>query len=382
MMKTMWIGWICLLLGLPLSAQTQIGQYTFTEVLNLPYTPYKMQGNTGTCWSYATSSFWESELLRTDKGTFDLAEMYVARHAYQEKAANYILRQGSARLTQGGLAGDVFRIIDTYGIVPQQYYDQYGTQDGKWDHQALYAAIKNYADSVIKVQQEGAEVDWRAGITQILDRYFGPVPETFEYEDKTYTPKGFAAFLGINSADYITLTSFTHHPYYRPFILEVPDNWANGAHYNLPLDEFMQVIDYSLDQGYTLDWDMNTADIGFSNTLGVAIVPDENISGIKLEDNNAFLSSKVFTEKTVSAEYRQAMFERYQVQDDHLVHITGRAKDQNGKPFYIIKNSSGDGIRPTKGYLYASLPYLRLHSISVLVHKDAIPEAIRAKLHI
>ena len=382
MIKRYGVLWLCLVFSLSLNAQTQVGKYVFTEDIDLPFTPYKMQGNTGTCWSFATHSFWESELLRIGKGNFDLAEMFVVRHAYEEKAANYILRQGSARLTQGGLAADVLQLIDRYGVVPQQVYDQQGTPDGKWDHSAMYEELKAYADSVIETQVQGNRVDWRAGVQEILDRYFGPVPPSFTYAGESYTPQIFAAKLGLNPSDYVTLTSFTHHPFYAPFVLEVPDNWANGAQYNLPLDAFVQVIDYALDQGFTLDWDINTADIGFSNTLGLAIVPQEDLSGIAIEANDAFMGSKVFQEKEISPAYRQEMFESYQVKDDHLVHITGRVKDQQGRIFYKIKNSSGDGIRPTKGYLYASLPYVRLHSISILLHKDAIPPGIRAKLHL
>lgn len=365
-----------------LHAQVSVGQYRFTEDLKHAYTPFKMQGATGTCWSFATVSFWESELLRQGKGMFDLAEMYVVRYAYKEKAANYILRQGSARFTQGGLAHDVVRLIDTYGIVPQERYDQRGTKDGKYDHTELYNTLKAYVDSVITTQKKGERVAWRAGVDSLLDHFFGKIPDNFVYQEKTYTPTTFASHLGLRASDYVTLSSFSHHPFYQTFVLEVPDNWSNGLHYNLPLDELIEVLDHALDQGFTAEWDADTHNNGFSNTLGLAVAPQQDISNIKSDKKDQFLASVVHPEKEISQTYRQQLFEDYTITDDHLMHITGRVKDQNGQVFYYTKNSSGDGIRPTKGYLYASLPYIRLHTISLMVHKDAIPHAIRAKLNL
>jgi len=382
MKKVLLLSLVFFVLIVPLRAQVSVGQYSFTEDLKHPYTPFKMQGNTGTCWSFATISFWESELIRQGKGSLDLAEMYVVRHAYKEKAANYILRQGSARFTQGGLAHDVIRLIDTYGIVPQGVYDQKGTKDGKYNHTELYNTLKAYVDTVIATQKRGVRVDWRVGVDRLLDRFFGEVPKEFAYQGKSYNAKSFAQYLGLKAEDYVTLTSFSHHPYYRPFILEVPDNWSNGLHYNLPLDELVHVLDYALDHGFTVEWDADTHNNGFSNTLGLAVAPQQDVSKIEKDKKDQFLASAVHAEKEISQTFRQQLFEDYTITDDHLMHITGRAKDQHGNIFYYTKNSSGDGIRPTKGYIYASLPYIRLHTISFMVHKDAMPHLIRAKLNL
>lgn len=369
---------IFLIVSVQLKAQ-HIGKYQFTKEIDHPFTPYKMQGATGTCWSFSTLSFWESELLRKGKGKHDLAEMFVVRNVYMDKAENYILRQGKARFSQGGLAHDVLNAVAKYGIVPQEIYNQFNTKDGAYDHSVLFKELSQYVDSVV-LNLKKQRIDWRLGVNKLLDKHFGVLPANFEYNGKKYTPISYAEELGLKPADYITVTSFKHHPYYSSFVLEVPDNWSNGLHYNLPLNELMEVLDEALLKGYTLEWDTDSHGNNFSNTLGLAVEPTVSTANMKKEDIDQFLSSAVHEEKEITPAYRQQLFEDYTVTDDHLMHITGRAKTQNGSVFYVVKNSSGDGLRPVKGYIYASKAYMELYTISFTLHKDALPAHIAKKL--
>ena len=346
-----------------------ISQYKFTDEIKLPSTSVKNQQHTGTCWSFSTSSFLESEIIRMGKEPVNLSEMYNARMAYMDKALNYILRQGKANFGEGGLGHDVIRIADKYGVVPLEVYPGLGKGDEILDHSELQAGLAAYVDAVVK--NAHPTTHWNDAINGMLDAYMGKMPATFEYKGKTYTPLTFKQYLGIRAEDYISITSFTHHPYYISFILEIPDNYANGSYFNVKLDEMMKVINSALDKGSTVLWDGDVSEKGFSQRNGVAILPEAGVSV------NNFASPE--KEAPVDAENRQAGFMNYSTMDDHLMHIIGRARDQNGTVYYIVKNSWGE-VGPYNGYIYISNSYMRMKTISVTVNKTTLPSDISSKI--
>lgn len=355
-------------LGLLLAVQLS-AQYQFTTKYNIDCTSVKNQQRTGTCWSFSTVSFLEAELMRMGKAEADLSEMYLVRNIYLDKARNYVLRQGKANFSQGGLNHDVMRAMHMAGAVPESVYSGKLPGDEMHDHSEMEAAMKGMLDGILESKKLSNR--WLGAIDCILDNYMGEAPETFTYQGKNYTPQSYAESLGIETGDYVTLTSFSHHPFYEAFILEIPDNYSNGLYYNLPLDELQAIVDNALSNGYTVAWDGDVGEKGFSAGKGLAILPSnpdpETMFGQPAE------------ELDVTQQLRQEGFESYATTDDHLMHLTGLATDQNGTKYYLTKNSWGE-ISPYKGYLYMSDAYFRMKTVGIMVHKDAIPKDIAAKL--
>ena len=344
-------------------------QYHFDTKENLECTAIKNQQRTGTCWSFSTVSFLEAELLRMGKEEYDLSEMFIVRNIYKDKARNYVLRQGKANFSQGSLNHDVIRALKMGGIVPESVYSGKLPGEDMHDHSEMERALKGMLDGILKGKKLSNK--WQGAFESVMDNYIGEVPEQFTYKGKSYTPASFAKELGINPDDYVTLTSFTHHPFYESFILEIPDNYSNGSYYNLPLDELQAIVDYALKNGYTVAWDGDVGEKGFSAGKGIAVMPADS----KIEDPFA----KPVKEMKVTADLRQASFESYATTDDHLMHLTGISKDQNGTKYYVTKNSWGE-ISPYKGFLHMSESYFRMKTVGVMVHKSAIPQDIAAKL--
>ncbi|GJM31346.1 MAG: aminopeptidase [Saprospiraceae bacterium] len=355
---------LCFFVGTQLSAQ-----YVFTSDQTLDCTDIKSQDRTGTCWSFSTVSFLESELIRMGKPAMDLSEMYLVRTTYQDKARNYVLRQGKANFSQGGLSHDVMRAFRMGGIVPESVFS--GKIDGAsiHDHSEMEAVMKGMLDALVGRKKLGNK--WPVALDCILETYMGNAPETFTYDGKDYTPQTYAKSLGINADDYVSLSSFSHHPFYEKFILEIPDNYSNGSYYNLPLDELQAIVDHALAKGYTIAWDGDVGESGFSASKGMAVVADAGFEGNLFENP--------INELQVNQQNRQEQFESYATTDDHLMHLTGIAHDQNGTKYYITKNSWGE-ISPYKGFLYMSSSYFRLKTVGVMVHKDAIPKDIAKKI--
>ena len=336
-------------------------QYEFSQLKQVDYTEVKNQANTGTCWSFATASFVESELMRKGKGEHDLSEMYVVRNIYKDKARNYVLRQGKANFSQGSLSHDLMAIIKQGGVVPEATYS--GLHEGakSHDHSEMEIALKGFLDGVIKSKKLSKK--WPKALDAIMDVYLGSVPEKFEYNGKKYNPKSLAKSLDLDHADYVNLTSFTHHPFGESFVLEIPDNYSNGSFLNLPIDELISVIDKALENGYTVAWDGDVSEKGFDARKGIAILP-KNPGRKDLYENPG-------PEKQVTQELRQEAFESYATTDDHLMHIVGKASDQAGTEYYIIKNSWGK-ISPYKGLLYMSKAYATMKTVAIMVHKDVL----------
>ena len=380
---------------LAFSVSTAFGQgYQFTEVVTVPATPVKNQAATGTCWCFATTSFMESELLRMGKGTYDLSEMFIVRQKYMNQLQDNYLRRGNGNIGQGSLSHTFMNAYRQVGIVPEEVYTGINYDSERHNHSEMVRYMHAIADVAVKTKQRSPEYDKL--IANLFDTYLGKLPEKFTYKGKEYTPKSFAESLGLNMDDYIELTSFTHHPYYVKFDVEVPDNWEHSLMYNLPLDEMMETVDYALTNGYTVCWDGDVSEKGFSFTNGVAINPEvkkvEDLSntdrarfeklGEKERLEEVFKFERPYPEIKVTPEVRQAGFESFVTTDDHLMHVTGITKDQNGTKYYITKNSWGTDRIKFGGYLNMSESFVRAKTIYVMVHKDAIPKAIKIKLGI
>ena len=376
------------------SAMTFAQGYQFTEEVRVPTTPVKNQASTGTCWCFATTSFMESELLRMGKGTYDLSEMFIVRQKYMNQLQDNYLRRGRGNIGQGSLSHTFMNAFRQVGIVPEEVYSGINYDSKTHNHVELAKYMKAIATTAIDMKKRSPE--YFELINSLFDIYMGQLPEKFTYQGKEYTPKSFAESLGLNMDDYIELTSFTHHPYYEAFELEVPDNWEHARMYNLPLDELIAVTDHALRNGYTVCWDGDVSEKGFSFKNGVAINPEvkkiEDYSttdrsrfekmdeGERLEEVYKF--EKPFPEVQVTPEIRQEGFEAFVTTDDHLMHLTGIAKDQNGTKYYITKNSWGTERNTFGGYLNMSESFVRAKTIYIMVHKDAIPKEIRANLEL
>lgn len=354
-------------------AQTQT-IYQFTPVKDNPATAVKNQARTGTCWCFATISFLESELLRQGKGEFDLSEMFVVRNNYTDRIFDNYLRRGRGNIGPGSIAHMATKAIEKYGIVPESVYNGINYGSETHNHGELSAYLKGIADASVNLKNLSPE--YNKLVKSLFDIYLGEVPETFQYKGKTYTPKSFAEMLGLDDmSDYIEITSFSHHPFYQRVPLEIPDNWDHELVWNVPIEDYIAIIDNALNNGFTVSWDGDLTSGEFNHNRGIAICPnpEDFTEAVKLE--------KVYPDREVTQEVRQKDFETFKTVDDHLMHLTGLYKDQNGNYFYKTKNSWGEGRNPEmKGYLYMSRAYVMMRGISFMVHKDAIPKDIRKKM--
>ena len=354
-------------------AQTQT-IYQFTPVRDIPVTPVKDQARTGTCWCFATISFLEAELIRQGKGEYDLSEMFVVRNNYTDRIFDNYLRRGNGNINPGSIAHMATQAIAKYGIVPESAYHGINYDSPGHNHGEMSAYLKGIA--VVSVNLKRLSPEYDKLVKSLFDIYLGEMPETFRYNGKEYTPKSFARMLGLdNVSDYIELTSFSHHPFYEQVPLEIPDNWDHARLWNVPLDDMMAIIDNALTNGYTVAWDGDLTAGEFNHNRGIAICPnpEDFAEAVKLE--------KVYPDREVTQEMRQKDFETFRTVDDHLMHLTGLYKDQNGGKFYKTKNSWGEGRNTElKGYLFMSKAYLQMRTVSIMVHRDAIPKDIRKKL--
>ena len=369
--------------------------YKFTLIKELPHTSVKDQYRTGTCWSFASTSFIESELLRMGKPEVDLSEMFLVNHCYRDKAARYVRMQGNTNFGGGGLLHDILYVMKNYGLVPESSYPGLNYGEKKHIHGEVDNLLKNIVVSVVQNKNHKISPVWSTAFQKSADTYFGDIPEEFKYEKKKYTPLTFVSDFcgGINPDDYVEITSFSHHPFYQQFILEVPDNWLWEKLYNVQLNDLQQIIDNALDKGYTVAWSADVSEKGFlTSQKGVAVVPEASKADMsdaeitkweKLSDaekeKEMYKLSKPGKEKVITQEIRQAAFDSQETTDDHAMHIIGTAKDQNGTIYYKIKNSWGP-YNSYDGYFYASTPYIRYKTTAIMVHKEAVPQELRKKL--
>lgn len=355
--------------------------FEFTTVIDLEATGVRNQGRSGTCWSYATTGFVESEMIRMGKDSINISEMYTVRNVYYDKAIKYVRLHGYLNFAQGGALPDVMYVISRYGALPQEEYEglDYGTEIN--NHGELEAMLKAMLDEVIANKNGKLTPVWKEAIDATLDAYLGEVPEKFSYKGKTYTPRSFAdEVIGINPDDYVQLTSFTHHPMNSEVMIQVPDNWAWGKAYNVSLNDMMAALDNALETGYSVAWATDVSEKGFSLRNGVAVVPAKDYDDMSSEERAAMFDGPK-PEKEISLEIRQEAYDNYETTDDHGMLITGIVKDQEGKMYYIVKNSWGpraNDFRP--GYINASRAFVAYKTIGIMMHKDALPKALRKKL--
>jgi len=389
-MKSLWLA-VGLLLGSTISfaqdnlvnslkdnqSENSATTFTFTPVINAEATSVKNQKSSGTCWSYSTNSFLESEMIRMGRKPVDLADLFTARNVYIEKGINYVRMHGALTLGDGGACHDVINMFAKYGALPQDVYtgNDYGSGNSS-------DRMNKLTEAILKKAVSGKfDPNWKARYIATIDSCMGTVPEKFTYEGKEYTPKTFAKeVVGIDPADYVELSSFNTSPYYQKAVLMVPDNWSFDQVYNVQMDDITKIIDNALKGGFTVAWATDVSEKGFSWKNGVAYVPAKDVESMTGEEKRGMFNGPK-AEKEITAEMRQAAFDAYETTDDHGMQITGIARDQNGKEYYIVKNSWGDA-NDYKGYLYVTKNFVKYKTTAFLLHKKGIPADIRKKLDI
>ena len=367
--------------------------YQFTDVVRLDCTPVKSQDNAGTCWSWSGNSFLESEMIRLGKKPVEIAPLFTVWNAYSAKAEKYVRLHGKCNFGQGGAFADVTWSMQNFGLVPLSVYSGINYGENVHAHGEMEAILKAYVDAVVQNENGRLSTAWKRGYDAVLDAYLGAKPETFEYEGKTYTPMSFAKeYCGLNADDYVSVTSFTHHPFYSTFALEVPDNWMWGEMYNLPLEEMVAIVDATLEAGHPVAWGTDVSEKGFSRQKAIAVIPEvveKNTIGSDAEhwgklsdaEKQAMINNLEgpMKEKTITQEMRQEAYDNYQTTDDHGMVIVGTAVDQAGNPFYKVQNSWGDN-GPYKGFYYFSRPFVEYKTMDIMVNKNLIPKDIKKKM--
>ncbi len=337
----------------------------FTIIKQVKTTPVKSQQLTGTCWSFATTTFLETEALRLGKPELNLNPMYFVYYAYIEKAYDYVRHHGNFNLSEGGQAHDVMNIIREHGVMPVSAYKGKQYDLSYFNHSELDKDLHSVVKNAVDGAKEVLTPTWFVSFKGILDAYLGVPPKEFTFKGKTYTPLAFSKEVaGINPDDYIEFTSYTHHPFYQLIDLELPDNWSHDKYYNIPLEDLMKIINNALENGYSVDWDGDVSEKKWDNEKGTADLRDIDYTRIK---------------KSNFQKYRQRTFDNYTTTDDHLMLLTGTAKNKAGQLYYLTKNSWGDDYNKYGGYLYMSKDYVKVKTIAVMVHKDAVPKDIAKK---
>ena len=368
--------------------------FKFTDVKLVPTNSVKDQNRSGTCWSFSSSSFLEDEVLRKSGKEVDLSEMWTVRNCYSDKAKRFIRLYGESNFAGGGSGGDIIYVWRNYGLMPEDAYPGIAYGEDKHDHSELDAVLSAAVKAVAKKPGKRVSTAWPKMVDGILDAYLGEVPETFVYEGKTYTPRTFADALGLNPDDYVSVTSFTHHPYYKPFAVEVPDNWLSDLSENVQLDELKAIVDNAIDKGYSVEWSADVSEPGFKWRKGYAVMPvkktGQDLEGTELSrwvqlsdadrENETYKIKGPVEEIKVTPEMRQEMFDRQETTDDHGMVIVGIATDQEGNRYYKVKNS-WDTNQIYNGYIYVSEPYFLAKTISIFVNREAIPKDIAKKIN-
>ncbi|MBI4645277.1 MAG: aminopeptidase [Bacteroidia bacterium] len=355
--------------------------YKFIPVKELASTPVKNQYGTNTCWSFATVSFFESELLRLQNQEYNLSEMFIVRMTYPDKAEKYVRLQGKAVFGPGGQAHDVINVINRYGIVPENIYPIKSNYDDQYNQNEMDAVLQAMLKTI--VEKKGGKITpfWKEAFSSVLDVYLGEIQNNFTFGNKSFTPITFKEGLKINTEDYIEITSYLNYSFYTIIDLEIPDNWSHNLYYNVPIDELIVIVDNAIANGYTVCWDGDISDSGFSQELGVAVIPEKNVAVINKEWVYNLVNGKE-REKSIVQKDRQDVFDNQTTTDDHLMHIVGTANDEAGEKYYIIKNSWGVKNEQFNGKLYMSESYFRLNTIAIMIHKESLPKEIRNKLKI
>ncbi len=354
-------------------------QVKFTVVKEAKVTSVKDQFHSGTCWIFSTQSFLESEFMRMGKGEVDLSEMWLVRAGYIEKAKKYMRMMGKTNFGPGGEPHDVINLSAAYGLVPQSAYPGLPEGETKIRHGEMDEVLVSILNAQLKLKEGKLSPNWLAVFTAALDAYLGTAPTTFTVDGKSYTPKTYADFLGFKAEDYVGITSFSHHPFWSSFVLEIPDNWAWAPMYNVPLAEFTSIVDNATMNGYTVAWGADVSEPYFSHKNGMAVVPEKQWEDMRAGEKDTLwmFPSK---DRLITQQSRQEAFDNLSTQDDHGMQITGQAKDQSGKKYFIVKNSWGTKNNDFGGYFYCSEAYFQYKTTSILVHKSALPKDVAKKM--
>ena len=368
----------------------------FTIVKENPITSVKDQNRSGTCWAYSTLSYFESEILKSTGKTYDLCESFVANKDYMDRAIQVVRYHGDMQFSQGGSAYDVYYVLKNYGICPENAMPFPGSLygDSLNNFNEFFSLLEPYVEGIPTNKASKISGQWKVGFQGILDAYLGKCPENFTYEGKNYTPKSFASSLGLNMDDYVTITSYTHHPFYSQFVVEVQDNWRNPASYNLPMDEMMQIIDNAVMNGYTVAWGGDVSEPGFTRDGLAYMIDAKKMQSLQGSDMARWLGLSPAKRRNLidslgcnvpevqaTQEMRQERFDNWELTDDHGMLIYGIAKDQNGKEYYMVKNSWGETGK-YKGTWYMTKTFIAANTMDYMVNKNAIPANIRKKMGI
>lgn len=368
----------------------------FTIVKENPITSVKDQNRSGTCWAYSTLSYFESEILKSTGKTYDLCESFVANKDYMDRAIQVVRYHGDMQFSQGGSAYDVYYVLKNYGICPENAMPFPGSLygDSLNNFNEFFSLLEPYVEGIATNKASKISGQWKVGFQGILDAYLGKCPENFTYEGKNYTPKSFASSLGLNMDDYVTITSYTHHPFYSQFVVEVQDNWRNPASYNLPMDEMMQIIDNAVMNGYTVAWGGDVSEPGFTRDGLAYMIDAKKMQSLQGSDMARWLGLSPAKRRNLidslgcnvpevqaTQEMRQERFNNWELTDDHGMLIYGIAKDQNGKEYYMVKNSWGETGK-YKGTWYMTKTFIAANTMDYMVNKNAIPANIRKKMGI
>lgn len=368
----------------------------FTIVKENPITSVKDQNRSGTCWAYSTLSYFESEILKSTGKTYDLCESFVANKDYMDRAVQVVRYHGDMQFAQGGSAYDVYYVLKNYGICPENAMPFPGSLygDSLNNFNEFFSLLEPYVEGIATNKASKISNQWKVGFQGILDAYLGKCPENFTYEGKNYTPKSFASSLGLNMDDYVTITSYTHHPFYSQFVVEVQDNWRNPASYNLPMDEMMQIIDNAVMNGYTVAWGGDVSEPGFTRDGLAYMIDAKKMQSLQGSDMARWLGLSPAKRRNLidslgcnvpevqpTQEMRQERFDNWELTDDHGMLIYGIAKDQNGKEYYMVKNSWGETGK-YKGTWYMTKTFIAANTMDYMVNKNAIPANIRKKMGI
>ena len=375
------------------TAQNAATGYNFTDTKTVPVTSVKNQASSGTCWSFSGLAFIESEIMIAGGPEVDLSAMFVVRHAYHDRAVKYVRMHGTSNLSAGAAAEDVMICWRKHGIVPAEVYAGLDYGQDIHRHAELDAVIKGYCDAVIRNPNRKLSTAWLEGLDAILDAYLGELPATFTWQGREYTPRSFADSLPVSIDDYVSLTSYTHHPFDTWLVLEIPDNTVWGESFNVPLDEMMSVIDSTLAAGRPVLWASDVSEQGFAWRLGLAVVPDADLMRMddselarwvalsEAEQNAAlYRLDAPGAERIITQERRQEAFDNWETTDDHGMEIVGTATDQNGTPYYKVKNSWGAEGHIYDGYFYASRPFVAYKTMSIMVNRNALPRDLRRRM--
>lgn len=358
------------------SKEVKIGDYTFNEVKIVPHTPVKDQNRSGTCWSFGGTSFVESEVMRLGGPELDLAEMWAVRYAYERKAKNYVQLHGAYNFGPGGEPHQVMETLADRGFVTEEAYDGLTIGEDLPVHGEMDNVLEAFMKAVVENKNRKLTPVWFKAYNGILDAYLGEKPETFEYMESQFTPEKFAeVVMALNPGDYAEITSYEDHPYYRNFLLKIPDNWDYEMYYNVPLVDLTNIIDFALERDYSVAWTADVSCKGFNHKKGLALIPEKDWADMSKGERDSVFIVPV-KQKEITPEMRQEAYDNYTTTDDHIMHIIGYAEDQDGNRWYKVKNSWAADSNDYGGYFYASKSYIQLRTIAIYVSKDVMPQGI------